>query len=231
MYRLSHIQIKVKSIEQGISDFRGLGFTVERGGKRSRNAFIWFGQDAFIELLEMHNSDKFFALIFGLIYGKAMRERWIKWCQDCEGLIDFAIEPSDIRKQDIRNFKKVRHEVQKKILHPSRVITWSRKNIRGEKVRFSYLPILPKSLPFLVSAYDIPQKPNKVTHKNGAIKINYIDVTYSKSEFVILSNMIMKDPHIRLHIGDCFAINAIGIEGLNKGLDSRMLHNANIERC
>lgn len=95
MYRLSHIQIKVKSIEQGISDFKELGFTVERGGRRSRNAFIWFGEGTFIELLEMHKSDKIFSCFFGLIYGKAMKERWKKWCQDCEGLIDFAIEPSD----------------------------------------------------------------------------------------------------------------------------------------
>ena len=73
MYRLSHIQIKVKSIEQGINDFEKLGFTVERGGRNSRNAFIWFEQGAFIELLEMHNCDKIFGYFFGMIYGKAMK--------------------------------------------------------------------------------------------------------------------------------------------------------------
>ena len=231
MYRLSHIQIKVKSIEQGISDFKELGFTVERGGRRSRNAFIWFGEGTFIELLEMHKSDKIFSCFFGLIYGKAMKERWKKWCQDCEGLIDFAIEPSDTHRQDIKNFKQVRKEAQKKILHPSKVITWSRKNIRGEKVRFSYLPILPGELPFLVSAYNVPQKPKKITHKNGAKKIKYIDITYSKKDAATLSNMLIEESLIRIHIGARFRINSIGIEGLNKELDIRMLHNAKIERC
>lgn len=230
MYRLSHIQIKVKSIEEGIVDFRRLGFTVERGGRRSRNAFIWFGKDAFIELLEMHNSDKIFALIFGVIYGKAMRERWGKWCQNCEGLIDFAIEPTDIRKLDINNFEKVRQEVGKKALCPSRVVTWSRKNIRGEIVRFSYLPILPSALPFLVSGYDVPQKPKIITHKNGAKKIGFIDITYTKKDAETLANIIMEEPRIRIHIGECFKINSISIVGLSEKLDARMLHNAKIER-
>ena len=76
MYRLSHIQIKVKSIEQGISDFKKLGFTVERGGRRSRNAFIWFGKGTFIELLEMHKSDK----IFSANFNKANFSKQTKIC-------------------------------------------------------------------------------------------------------------------------------------------------------
>ena len=231
MYRLSHIQIKVKSIEQGINDFEKLGFTVERGGRNSRNAFIWFEQGTFIELLEMHNCDKIFGYFFGMIYGKAMKERWKKWCQNREGLIDFAIEPSDSYKLNIDNFQIVRQEAQEMTLYPSKVITWSRRNIRGEKVCFSYLPILPSSLPFFVSSYDIPQKPNKIIHRNGAKKIRYIDLTYDKDEYAIISNIIMEDPYIRLHLGNTFRINSIGIEGLNRKLETRLLHKAKIERC
>lgn len=43
--------------------------------------------------------------------------------------------------------------------------------------------------------------------------------------------MLIEESLIRIHIGARFRINSIGIEGLNKELDIRMLHNAKIERC
>ena len=67
--------------------------------------------------------------------------------------------------------------------------------------------------------------------KNGAKKIKYIDITYSKKDAATLSNMLIEESLIRIHIGARFRINSIGIEGLNKELDIRMLHNAKIERC
>jgi len=230
MYKLSHIQIKVEKIEQGIADFEKMGFMVERGGKKSRNAFIWFEEGPFIELLEMHRKDIIFAPIFGLVYGSAMNGRWQKWCTRREGMIDFAMEPSDSYRLHIDNFKKVREEAKKLELKPGKVITWSRKNMNENKVHFSYLPVLPKSLPFLVSAYDIRQRPKCIVHANGATRIINLKVSCKAQEFKAFEKLTKHDPSIRLVEGEKFKINSIGITGIHKELPKRLLHNAVIER-
>lgn len=226
MYKLSHLQIKVNSIEQAIEDFKELGFTVERGGKKSRNAFVWFESGPFIELLEMHRSDAIFGVLFGLIYGKAMNARWQKWCAKGEGMIDFAIEPSDAKRLDINNFSVVREEAKKLKLKPGKIITWSRKNIRGNKVYFSYMPILPKELPFLVSGYNIPQRPKSVIHKNGAYKINHLVVACSKEQYKVFQSIVKYDKSIMLEIGENFKIVEIGMKGIKNLLSPDLLHDA-----
>ncbi|XAQ00411.1 hypothetical protein ABC968_00230 [Staphylococcus aureus] len=45
MYRVGHLQYKVKSIENAIKKFEELGFKIERANKKSKNAFIWFESD------------------------------------------------------------------------------------------------------------------------------------------------------------------------------------------
>ncbi len=230
MYQLSHIQIKVEKIQQGVADFEAMGFAVERGGRKSRNAFIWFEQGPFIELLEMHRKDIVFAPIFGLAYGGAMYGRWQKWCTKGEGMIDFALEPSDPYRIHINHFEEVREEAHKMELKPSKVITWSRKNIKGNKVRFSYLPVLPQSLPFLVSAYDVPQRPKRVVHGNAATRIIYINVSCKEQELKAFEKLAKHDPSIRLRAGEGFKINSIGITGIKQELPKCLLHNAVIER-
>lgn len=229
MYKLSHIQVKVKNIKQAIDDYGNLGFTVERGGQNSRNAFIWFKEGAFIELLEMHKTDKPFGFIFGLIYGKAMKKRWDKWCIDKEGMIDFAMEPSDKKRKDINYFSVIRNELKELNLNPSKIISWKRKNIRQETIRFSYITILPKDLPFMVSEYDIPQKPREVYHENGAESICSIDVRCKKEDYKYFNSITKYDNSIRLNIGDKFEILNIEIKGLKENLLKDLLHKAIIK--
>ena len=230
MYRFSHVQIKVNDIEQGIADFKKMGFRVERGGKKSKNAFIWFEKGPFIELLEMPKSAAVFGGMFGLVYGRAMRERWKKWCQDGEGMIDFAVEPDDDERFAFEKFPCVRREADNMRLSPSRIVSWSRTNIRNEKVRFSYMLVLPSSLPFIVSDYDIPQRPVRVLHRNGAVNIGEIVIECSKAEYRAFKKLTGYDNRIVVKTGKRFRILSISMTGLKWELPQEKLHNATIIR-
>ncbi|MBH4734471.1 VOC family protein, partial [Staphylococcus aureus] len=69
MYRVGHLQYKVKSIENAIKKFEELGFKIERANKKSKNAFIWFESGPYIELIEMNGKLILFAYLFRWMYG------------------------------------------------------------------------------------------------------------------------------------------------------------------
>lgn len=216
MYKISHIQYKVKNIEEGIEQFKKLGFQVERGGAKAMNAFIWFEEGPFLEIFEMPRYVKFLGLIFGVMYGKAMKYRWDKWYSSELGFIDFAIEPLDIAKLDVDNFYQIRPEIKEKGFNPTKIIKWSRKNLKDEKIRFSYMPVLPSSLPFFVSAYDKNQKPEKIAHPNGAYKIKEVLIHSTKTDVKNLNEWLVNDNLKKIEIGDSFFIRHIILEGKEK---------------
>ena len=141
-------------------------------------------------------------------------------------MIDFAIEPSDAKRLDIRNFGQVRREAAVRRLRPAKVITWSRTNLRGEKVRFSYLPLLPVELPFLVSAYDTPQRPVKVAHQNGAEQIECLVLRCTQEQQEAFRSVTRYDPSIVIKRGRKFEIAEIVVKGLRKPLPKERLHGA-----
>jgi len=73
MYKIGHLQYKVKNLAQAMEAFKQLGFEIERGGEKSKNAFIWFNEGPYIELIEMNRTLMPFAYIFRWIYGRAMK--------------------------------------------------------------------------------------------------------------------------------------------------------------
>jgi catechol 2,3-dioxygenase-like lactoylglutathione lyase family enzyme len=96
---IDHVVILVKDLAQAVADYTGLGFTVVPGGEHldgaSHNALIAFADGSYLELIA---------------FKKAAPEHrwWVKATNKAtggEGLIDFALLPTDIE-QDIAAARK-----------------------------------------------------------------------------------------------------------------------------
>ncbi len=201
MYKIGHLQYKVKSLENAMKKFEQLGFDVERANKKSKNAFIWFETGPYIELIEMNNNLVPFAYLFRWVYGRSMKERWKKWCGNKEGFIDFAIETIEDEYRNINNFHKNKMMLKDLGIETNKVITWSRKNSKNEKVSFSYLPVIPATLPFIVSDYSINQRPSHVLHKNNIEKIQSVNFKCNEKEYGFLKNAMKNDKYLKLTLG------------------------------
>jgi len=83
---LDHVVIAVRDLEAAITSYRGLGFTVQPGGRHpgrtSHNALIVFADGAYIELIAW--------------VAPAPQERWWRQLEaHGDGYADFALLPSD----------------------------------------------------------------------------------------------------------------------------------------
>ncbi len=83
---LDHVVIAVRDLNAAIASYRGLGFTVQPGGRHpgrtSHNALIVFADGAYIELIAW--------------LAPAPQERWWRVLQaHGEGFVDFALLPRD----------------------------------------------------------------------------------------------------------------------------------------
>lgn len=201
MYKIGHLQYKVKDLENAMKKFERLGFDVERANEKSKNAFIWFETGPYIELIEMNSNLVLFAYLFRWFYGKAMKERWKKWCGNKEGFIDFAIETIEDEYRNIQNFPKNKEILKDFGIETNKVITWNRKNSKNEKISFSYLPVIPASLPFVVSDYSRNQRPIRVLHNNNIEKIQRVNFICQEKEYEFLVNILENDEHLKLTIG------------------------------
>lgn len=200
MYKISHLQYKVKNLENAMRRFKQLGFDIERANEKSKNAFIWFETGPYIEVIEMSKKLVIFAYLFRWVYGKAMKERWQKWCCNKEGFIDFAIESTNKEYRNIKNFPKNQKILKDFGIQSNKVITWNRKNLKKEKISFSYLPVLPASLPFIVSVYSKEQHPSHILHKNNIEQIQCVTFKCKEKEYRILKDIMENDKHLQLTV-------------------------------
>ncbi|MGM7636987.1 VOC family protein [Bacillus sp. Hm123] len=230
MLKISHIQCRVHDIKKAVSDYEKAGFQVEwgRNPKNSLNAFIWFEQGPFIELFEMKRFMSLIKFPLGIMYGKSMGERWMKWTVHREGLIDFALEgyEEDIAKQE--NLKLVRREINNLGIRTSKVLNGRRKKPTGEIVTYGFFSLSPCNLPFVVSAYSTPQRPERIVHLNGSQYIQSMSVSCTNETAEILNSLLVNKTMLTIKESKKFNIDAITIEGLTEKIDANLLHGANL---
>lgn len=236
-FRLSHIHLKVRWTRTAVKRLREAGFVVEYGHKGliSPNAFIFFNDHAFIEVFMMRGPANLAPVFMDRSYGRQMGDRFRMWSRAPEGFPDFAFEPADAAAAEISNMDSVHDALVQEGFDLSRNMISSRKNVRNERVGFGFCALNPPELPFLVTAYSVPQIPAHITHPNGIDRIGRVEVECSRRDYEAMQRLVGRDPKVRLIPGDKTEIRRVvfvsrradftpppiqGLFGMNTGFET-----------
>ncbi len=221
--RCSHVLLWVKDIHQAVTDFRQQGFTVSyaTAENKAQHAHIWFEQGAIIELLTSPPNPQKFKWMIDLFAGRGAGKRMIRWSEQGEGFCDLAVVSDD--------FDTDLDVLKGSGIKMGRTIPWRRTKPNGEKTKFRFVYPRAYSLPFLVSPYQPPQYPDKVSHANGANHLNKINMTVSKEDWQTVSTLLGDDPVMHLQPGAKTQIQYIELAGLNTTLAKDKLHGGTIK--
>ncbi len=189
-----HAVIVVPELEQAISNFKGLGFNVQRGGssKPAHNALIYFGDGTYIELITLISRParllfRFFYItgLLGLAARRkpTIRSRFMLWFGGPTGLRDWCVRCSSLdntiehfRRQGIETFDGK---------------YFSRKKPNGDLAEWRLAGPADKYMPFLIE--DISPTPIRVPyedtsdHANGATGIATVVLRRTSGQHVTQS--------------------------------------------
>ncbi|MFE5564697.1 VOC family protein [Amycolatopsis japonica] len=215
MLRCSHVLCRVDDVDSTVSDLIGLGFAVEWGSDPAAayNAFIWFAEGPFIEFFEFPSSLGRLRWPVSAVFGRGMGNRLAKWAADGCGLRDVALETDDTDLKDTRARLKARG------LSVSRRFRNSRTRPDGREVRYQVIAPRSAALPFVVSAYDPPQRPDTVMHPNGATGVSAVHFGLRPEDFADYGRLIGPDPWLRPHTSAVPGVLEVELAGLATPLD------------
>jgi Glyoxalase-like domain len=218
--RCSHVLCKVDDVRAAVADFQDLGFTVEWGSapERAHNALIWFEQGPFIELFELPRRASLLRWPLSAVFGRAAGERLIRWASGGEGWRDLALEIDDTE------LAATRSELRSAGVNLSRVIKGRRTRPDGQRLRYQFLTPRPARLPFVVSAYDPPQRPAQVRHPNGALGIARVRFGVCEADRPAFDALIGRDRWLSPEPAERTGVLAVELDGLAAELDAARLH-------
>jgi hypothetical protein len=218
--RCGHVVCRVDDIASAVRDFSCLGFTVEWGSepRRAHNALIWFARGPFIELLEPPRPARLEPIVAR--YGQAASERIMRWARSSEGWCDVALEANSI------HLAATRAALVAAGVDLSPVLEGMRTRPDGATVRYEFLAPLPAQLPFVVSAYDPPQRPARVNHANGALEITHIRLGLSVADQRRYDVLVGEDRWLRPQMAAETGVRDVELRGLVGELDPTRLHGA-----
>ncbi|GAA2801148.1 hypothetical protein GCM10010441_27510 [Kitasatospora paracochleata] len=223
MLRAGHILCKVDDIHAAVRDFEELGFTMAWGGAPdwAHNALLWFESGPFIELFELPARFGLLRHPFALRHGRAAGERLARWARPGEGWRDLALETDDTELDGVRA------ELRAWGVTVSRVMKGARTRPDGDRVRYQFLAPSPSCLPFVVSAYDPPQRPEKVLHPNGARGVARIGMAVAAADRTAYDALVgSDDPWIDARPSGRTGVRRVELHGLEDALDPVKLHGA-----
>ncbi|MEM0939718.1 MAG: VOC family protein [Bacteroidota bacterium] len=217
MLKCSHILFKSKELKQTVNHFNSLGFTTSWGSnpKKAQNAFVWFEEGPFIEIIHLPAFAMALTPLFRLLKGKIAASRWKKWLHASEGWCDIALEPT--RPEDAFDLTQIRQSLLAQGIGASKIIKGKRVRPDGLEVRYSFMCTKPSPLPFVVSLYNTPQRPSNITHKNGVQCISDVNLLLRGEEISLFEKLCKNDPWIRPIEGENTKIEVI-IDGFSSSI-------------
>lgn len=235
MLKCSHILCRVDDIAEVVRNYEALGFSVQWGSapERALNALIWFEEGPFIELFEVPKSLTFLIPPLGLFFGRAAGRRWAYWGKSEEGWCDVALEPDEravVQGQSnigrVEQLAAIRQSLREAGLATSRLIHGSRTRPDRSKVKYSLFTTEPLGLPFVVSVYDPPQRPETIRHCNGATGIEWVRMGVAAEHMSAMKLLADGDRWLRFADAPQTKVLAVGLSGLNDVLDASRMHGA-----
>ncbi|HEY0466248.1 MAG TPA: hypothetical protein VGC79_18685, partial [Polyangiaceae bacterium] len=96
---------------------------------------------------------------------------------------------------------------------------------------YQFLPCQPATLPFVVSAYDPPQRPEHVAHPNGAVSVACVRMGVAAEDRVRFDALISEDRWLSREPATRTGVLAVELNGLKDELDGDKLHGAVLVPC
>ncbi|MFJ1729959.1 VOC family protein [Streptomyces sp. NPDC088254] len=225
MLRCSHVLCKVDDVRSVVRDYTELGFTVEWGSapERAHNALVWFEEGPFIEFFQLPPAFRLLKWPMSAVNGVAAGERLVRWARPGEGWRDLALETDDTELAGVHSALRAGQ------LRVSRVMKGRRTRPDGDRVRYQFLAARPARLPFVVSAYDPPQRPAAVHHPNGARRITRVRMgvaDHDRAAFDALTAHVRGDGLLAVEGAEHTGVIAAELDGLTRPLDPTRLHGA-----
>jgi glyoxalase-like protein len=221
MLRCSHVLCTVDDIARAVADYAELGFTVEWGSdpRQAHNALIWFADGPFIELAHIPLS------YARRRWDRGMAERIARWTRPDEGWRDVALETDAT---DLAAAWAALRAAGVDAPAPGR---GTRVRPDGQEVRYEYLMPLPAGLPFVVSAYDPPQRPARVAHANGAVGVAAVRMGVAAADRAAYEAIAGADRWLRPEPAAQSGVLKVTLSGLREALDPDRLHGAALSRA
>ncbi|MFI9362717.1 VOC family protein [Kitasatospora sp. NPDC053057] len=220
MLRTSHILCKVDDVRAAVRDFTELGFTMEFGSDpaRAHNALLWFAEGPFIEFFQLPSAFRLLRWPLSTVHGLGAGERLARWARPGEGWRDLALETDELDLTGTRTALRAAN------LAVSRVMKGRRTRPDGETVRYQFLAPRPARLPFVVSAYDPPQRPSRITHPNGAEGVARVRFGVAEADRPTFRTLIGGDGRLAAEPAPRTGVLGVELAGLAADLDPDKLH-------
>ncbi|WP_369362679.1 VOC family protein [Streptomyces sp. CG4] len=223
--RCSHVLCKVDDVRSVVRDYEELGFTVAYGSapERAHNALLWFEEGPFIEFFQLPPAFRLARWPMAAVHGRVAGDRLARWARAGEGWRDLALETDDTE------LGAVHGALRAGGVRVSRVMKGRRTRPDGDLVRYQFLATQPARLPFVVSAYDPPQRPATVHHPNGTRRISRVRLGVAerhRAAFDALAAHVEPDGTLGVEAAPGTGVVAVEVDGLAAPLDPGRLHGA-----
>ncbi|GAA1959068.1 hypothetical protein GCM10009754_31870 [Amycolatopsis minnesotensis] len=210
---------RVDDIRSTVEEFTGLGFSVAWGSapEKARNALVWFEEGPFLEFFEFPSALRALRWPVAASFGRGMGDRLAKWASGDDGWRDVALETDDT------GLARVRETLRAAGVPVSRIFRNGRVRPDGRRVRYQLVAPRPATLPFVVSAYDPPQRPASITHANGATGVTAVHYGVRPEHRDGYDRLIGDDPWLRPRTAVVTGVLEVELAGLTAPLDPALV--------
>lgn len=225
--RISHLLCRVHDLPAAVSDYRDLGFDVAWGAApgQAHNALIWFEQGPFIELFTTARLPVAARWMIAARHGRGIVRRLDRWATSV-GWCDLALDTKASTREQPTLAAVVRG-LRRTGVPVTAPITRERTRPDGLMVRWQLAAPHSPGLPFLMSAYDPPQRPSKITHPNGARHITRIELDLAPDDRTAWHHLLGGEhPAIQLSPAATTRLVRVTVTGPAKPLNPAQLHGA-----
>lgn len=214
MLRCSHVLCRIENVRKTVDELTELGFSVAWGSapEKAHNALVWFPEGPFLEFFTFPSALRVLRWPVAARFGRGMGDRFARWARAGGGWRDVALETDDL------DLTATRDRLTAGGLTVSRIFRNGRTRPDGERVRYQFMSPRPAVLPFVVSSYDPPQRPDGVTHPNGATGVQAVHYGIRPEHRADYDRLIGQDRWLRPQPATTTGVLEVELAGLTTPL-------------
>lgn len=195
--KIGHVIYAVKDIDKAVKEWTERGFTVEYGKTRkSHNAYIYFCEGPYIELVEGGGMSKFRRKTLALFKGKAIAQRFDDLAEHPEGWACMCIE------KESGNLESEVDYLRSIGINGKYVKSGHRIDSKNRNLKYKCYYTYDYNMPFLMTYFEgADPKPIDYIHPNGIRAISRVVYRTTKKYANTLRGLVKDD---RLEIVETF---------------------------